>query len=60
MSDYAELRVSAEAAARQLAAGPKEWPGRPSAQRLAFFLAATPDVVLGLLDELDALKAGAR
>lgn len=54
MPEYADLRASAEAAAEQLATGPKEWPGRPSAQRLAFFLAATPAVVLGLLDELEA------
>lgn len=57
MFEYAELRASAEAAAEQLASGPKEWPGRPSAQRLAFFLAATPAVVLGLLDELAEARA---
>jgi hypothetical protein len=54
MPDYTALRASAEAADQQLRTGPKEWPGRPSAQRLAFFLAATPAVVLALLDELEA------
>jgi hypothetical protein len=38
---------------KQLRTGPREWPGRPSAQRLAFFLAATPDVVIALLDEVE-------
>lgn len=53
MSDWTELRRSAEAAAEQLRTGPREWPGRPSAQRLAFFLAATPEVVLRLIDEAE-------
>jgi hypothetical protein len=53
----AELRAAAEAARTQLAEGPREWPGRPSRQRLELFLAADPDTVLGLLDEIDRLEA---
>jgi hypothetical protein len=55
-TDWTTLRASAEAAREQLRTGPKEWPGRPSAQRLAFFLAATPDVVLQLLNELEEAR----
>jgi hypothetical protein len=55
MSDWTALRLAAEAAAEQLRTGPKEWPGRPSQQRLQFFLAASPEVVLELLDERDRL-----
>jgi hypothetical protein len=51
MRDWSDLRASAEAAAAQLASGPREWPGRPSRQRLEFFLAASPEVILMLLDE---------
>lgn len=51
----AGLRIKAEAARRQLAEGPREWPGRPSRQRLELFLAADPDTVLALLDEIDRL-----
>lgn len=53
--EWASLRNAAEAAAEQLRTGPKEWPGRPSAQRLALFLEASPDRILRLLDERDAL-----
>jgi hypothetical protein len=53
--DWGELRRLAGAARDQLATGRREWPGRPSAQRLALFLAASPDAVLALLDERDAL-----
>lgn len=49
-TEWVELRRLAEAAREQLRVGPKEWPGRPSAQRLALFLAASPDAVLRLLD----------
>jgi len=52
---WSGLREKAEAARRQLEEGPKEWPGRPSAQRLALFLEASPGTVLALLDDLDAL-----
>jgi hypothetical protein len=48
-AELAGLRTAAEAAIEQLRTGPREWPGRPSAQRLALFLAATPDVVLQLV-----------
>src|SRR5262245_12305510 len=48
-ADLSNLRSVAEAAKQQMLTGPKEWPGRPSAQRLALFLAATPDVVLELV-----------
>lgn len=48
-ADLHNLRVVAEAAKQQMLTGPKEWPGTPSAQRLALFLAATPDVVLQLV-----------
>lgn len=61
--DRAELRRLAVEARRQLEMGPAEWPGRPSRQRLELFLAASPDTVLGLLDELErltALVAGSR
>ncbi len=56
MVDRAELRRLAEAAKEQLATGPREWPGRPSRQRLELFLATGPDVVLELLDEIDRLE----
>ncbi len=49
--DYADLRVKALAAKEQMDNGPMEWPGRPSRQRLELFLAASPDVVLALLEE---------
>ena len=52
-AELGHLRQAAEAARRQMLTGTKEWPGRPSAQRLALFLAATPDVILRLLDMLD-------
>lgn len=55
MRDWSELRARAEAAAHQLKTGPKEWPGRPSRQRLELFLAASPDAILALLDELAEL-----
>lgn len=51
------LRSLAEAAKRQLDTGPKEWPGKPSAQRLALFLAASPDVILSLV-EMAASRLG--
>lgn len=54
--ERANLRAAAVAAAEQLATGPREWPGRPSAQRLGFFLAATPEVVLRLLDAVEAVS----
>ena len=53
----ADLREKAEAAREQMANGPKEWPGRPSRQRLELFLAATPEVVLELVDEVDRLRS---
>jgi hypothetical protein len=58
VTDRAELRTKAVAAQRQLAEGPREWPGRPSRQRLELFLAADPDTVIELLDELDRLQEG--
>ena len=58
MRDWSDLRDKAQAAAEQLATGAKEWPGRPSAQRLALFLAATPDVIIDLVDEVERLRAG--
>lgn len=57
MTGRADLRLKAEAAKEQLAHGPREWPGTPSRQRLELFLAADPDTILALLDELDALEA---
>lgn len=56
--DWTELRRLAEAAAEQMGTGPREWPGRPSRQRLELFLAASPEAVLALLDERDQLAAG--
>lgn len=49
-AELRQLRLTAEAAKRQIDTGPKEWPGTPSAQRLALFLAATPDVILRLVE----------
>lgn len=57
MRDWSELRARAEDAAQQLKHGPKEWPGRPSRQQLELFLAASPEVILALLDEHAALVA---
>lgn len=51
--DRVELRRLAEAADEQMREGPDEWPGRPSRQRLELFLAASPRMILSLLDELD-------
>lgn len=51
--DLVDLRQKAVAAKRQLETGPREWPGRPSRQRLELFLALDPDTVLALLDALD-------
>ena len=48
MSDWTVLREKAEAA--------KEWPGRPSRQRLELFLEASPETILRLLDELDEAR----
>lgn len=56
-SDWAKLRRLAVAARDQLRDGPREWPGKPSRQRLELFLAASPDVVIELLDELEACHA---
>jgi len=56
MRDWSDLRAKARAAKVQMESGPQEWPGRPSAQRLALFLAASPDVILDLLAELDELR----
>lgn len=56
-AEWTELRLSAEAATRQLATGPREWPGRPSAQRLQFFLDASPERILRLLDLYDAARS---
>lgn len=56
--ELTELRGLAVAAKRQLAEGPREWPGRPSRQRLELFLATGPDQVLYLLDEVDRLRRG--
>jgi hypothetical protein len=56
-AQLAELRTAAEAALEQLRTGPREWPGRPSAQRLALFLAATPDVVLQLVSIAEDCRA---
>jgi hypothetical protein len=58
VTDWAGLRAKAVAARQQLAEGPREWPGRPSRQRLELFLAASPDTIIELLDELDRLKGG--
>ena len=55
--DWSELRAAAEAARDQMATGKKEWPGRPSQQRLQLFLLASPDAVLALLDENQALRS---
>lgn len=49
----ATLRTLALAARKQLAEGPREWPGTPSRQRLELFLATGPDTVLWLLDEIE-------
>ena len=57
--NWEELRARAVAADAQLRNGPKEWPGRPSRQRLELFLAASPEVVLELLAEIDQLRTGA-
>ena len=53
----ADLREKALAAREQMVNGPKEWPCRPSRQRLELFLAATPDVVLELVDEVDRARS---
>lgn len=50
MSDWNDLRAKALAARQQLAEGPREWPGRPSRQRLELFLAAGPDEILELIE----------
>jgi hypothetical protein len=55
--DHGELREKAVAAKLQLQIGPREWPGTPSRQRLELFLAADPDMIIGLLDEIDELRA---
>jgi hypothetical protein len=52
-AERTELRRLALAAKRQLADGPREWPGRPSRQRLELFLAASPDAILRLLDTIE-------
>lgn len=44
-----ELERLATAADVQMKTGKKEWPGRPSRQRLELFLAASPEVVLRLV-----------
>lgn len=54
VTDWSDLREKALAAKRQLEQGPREWPGRPSRQRLELFLAADPDTVLELLDQVEA------
>lgn len=56
MTDHQELREKASAARLQLQVGPREWPGTPSRQRLELFLAADPDTVIALLDEIDRLR----
>ena len=53
----ADLREKALAAREQMTNGPKEWPGRPSRQRLELFLAATPDAVLELVSEVEEFRA---
>jgi hypothetical protein len=53
LDQLAELRRLALAARKQLAEGPREWPGTPSRQRLELFLATGPDTVLWLLDEIE-------
>lgn len=53
---WADLRQRAVEAKEQMDNGPREWPGRPSRQRLDLFLAASPEVILELLDERDALE----
>jgi len=60
MADLAQLREKAVAAKLQLQIGPREWPGTPSRQRLELFLAADPDTVLGLLDEIESLRGNPR
>lgn len=54
MSRWEDLRSKAVAAKRQLAEGPREWPGTPSRQRLELFLAADPDTIIELLDQVEA------
>jgi hypothetical protein len=54
---WADLREKAEAAREQLANGPREWPGRPSRQRLELFLSADPDTIIELLDAVEASHA---
>ncbi len=44
-----ELERLAVAADEQIRMGRKEWPGKPSRQRLELFLAANPDTVLRLV-----------
>jgi hypothetical protein len=56
VNDWTDLRAKALAAQRQLAEGPREWPGRPSRQRLELFLAADPDTILELLAENARLR----
>jgi hypothetical protein len=55
VGDLAELRRLAEAADQQMREGPTEWPGQPSRQRLELFLAASPRMVLSLLDRIAEL-----
>ncbi len=55
-NDWTDLRKRATAAKQQMEDGPQEWPGRPSRQRLELFLAASPEVVLQLLDELESTQ----
>lgn len=49
VTDLAALEEKALAAKVQLETGPREWPGRPSRQRLELFLAADPDTILELI-----------
>jgi hypothetical protein len=55
-ADLATLRGLALAARKQLAEGPREWPGTPSRQRLELFLAVGPEQVIYLLDEIAQLR----
>lgn len=49
-AELADLRRLALAARKQDKTGARDWPGKPSAQRLQLFLAASPDVILRLLN----------
>ena len=49
LTELDEIERLAQAALEQIQTGKKEWPGRPSRQRLELFLAASPEMVLRLV-----------